>query len=159
MSGKRFSNSRVLVLGGLIVLLLAQGLVSFTTSPEPYPTVRMPGFGTAPNSAGIITTTQQTVAIGYADGEVIDVSAEDLMADFRYSSVLPSLNFMFKPKKNGSPAEPDAAVVDWLRGRAAALGSGGTPQYVQFTWQPVKVDIRDVGITPSSEPQVTRIEL
>jgi hypothetical protein len=119
----------------------------------------MPGFGTAPNREGIFTMNQETISLGYSDGHVVDVTAQDLMSDFRYSSARPSVNYMFKPKKDGTPPDVDENVVDWLRLRAQDLGDGSMPQYIEFSWQPIKVDVRDVGITSDGDPQITRIEL
>lgn len=126
------------------VALILQGLYSFSTRPEPYPTVRMPGFGDAPKSSGKFANNGVEISVVLANGAVLHPSPDELAGDVRYSSARPTLDYVFRPKANGerNPKADDPEVIAWLSSRVAEL-SPVPAREVLFCWRKRVVDISD----------------
>lgn len=147
-SGEKARKTRqlifVLILG---VLLMLQGLYSFATRPEPYPTIRMPSFGDSPTPSGKFANDGIEISVVLVDGAVLHPSPDELAADVRYSSARETLDHAFRPKGSGerNPRADDPEVVSWLASRVTELSP--TPaQEVRFCWRKRVVDISDAAV-------------
>ncbi|WP_146070852.1 hypothetical protein [Arthrobacter sp. B1805] len=147
---------RVWGLIGFCGFLVAQGLVSFVVEPEPYPTVRMPGFGSAPQADGTWAYTALDVRIHYEDGSSISPHISELLSGIRFSSAKASANFLLGPEASG---EVDPETRQWLHERAANLNDGAEPSSVQFCWRKTTIDIADASVDTSVPCNTTEVVL
>ncbi|ELT45959.1 hypothetical protein [Arthrobacter nitrophenolicus] len=138
MSSPKLSR-RALITIAFIGALVVQAGVSFASEDEPYPGIRMPSFGSAPNQAGLFPTVAVSATITYADGTTLEPHVTELMNDFRFSSARYSFDYMFKP---GSTVTPDSEVLAWLSNEARELGGGKKPERIDLCWRKTDLDIR-----------------
>lgn len=151
------SRLRVFVILGFCALLAVQGVLSFATRPEPYPTIRMPGFAASSiDNERFENVTTVSVTIEYEDGPTINPHPAELMDDFKPSSARPSLDHVFRVD-SGASVSPE--VTDWLHDRAQDLGDGNTPTHVEFCWQEVAIEIATAESVDEQPCETTRIEL
>jgi hypothetical protein len=146
----------VRVVGVAVVLgtLFVQGIVDFRSTTEAFPTVSMPSFEGAPDASGHRTITKLTIDVDYADGSRSTPTAEELFADFHYSSARFSIDYLLK-----NNSELDEETVDWLREQAARVGDGSAPTSLRFTWQQYDLDVNAVAGEPVGDPTITEVEL
>ncbi|WP_157180099.1 MULTISPECIES: hypothetical protein [unclassified Rhodococcus (in: high G+C Gram-positive bacteria)] len=140
--------------------LLGQGLYSFVTRPEPYPTIRMPGFGDAPTRDGQFAGSGLEITVRFEDGRELHPGPADLASDARYSSARASLDYAFRPSRSGepNPRSTDPEVVDWLITRTTDLG--GRPAHeVEFCWRKAIIDIGDASVTTPDECEIAMVTL
>lgn len=149
-------SKRALVLVAFVGALVVQAGASFIIEPEPYPAVRMPSFGSAPNKAGIFPTVAATAKITFTDGTTLEPHVSELMNDFRFSAARYSFDYMFKPT---SSVEPDQEVLDWLAGEARELGGGREPDRIDMCWRKNDLDIRTGTYSRVGECESTVIKL
>jgi hypothetical protein len=151
---------RLAVLAAVVAVLCAQGVYSFVVTPEPYPTVRMPGFGGGPTADGLFATTEVEITIGYADGSTVRPHVDELMAGIRDTARRKSLDSAFRPVDGAAGrAIDDPEVVAWLRAQAERLGDGDVPRFVEMCWRDGAVDARTGRYVDQEPCDVTRIEL
>lgn len=149
------SRRRLLFLAAFGVFVAVQGFYSFELSPEPYPSIRMPSFGVAPDTEGHFRSRVLTISIRYEDGSVVFPMASELMQDFRFSAARPSLDYMFL----GEEARVDDQVLRWLRKQGTRLGNGSEPTVITFSVRATSVDIRTAKYLPGGEIQERQIRL
>lgn len=134
-------------------LLVVQGFFSFIILPEPYPTIRMPGFGLA-------ATTDGTLPVVIAHAEAIDengsvqaISPTSLMNQFRFSTARPSYDYLFGTTSNPALITPE--VKEWLRNRIEVVSGGTRAVEVRMCWQKTDVSVFDASLV-RQEPCVWR---
>ncbi len=130
---------RALTTMAFIGALVIQAGISFIVEPEPYPAVRMPSFGSAPNKSNMFPTDVASVKITYSDGTTLEPHVSELLSSFRFSSARYSFDYVFKP---GSPGTPDQEVITWLAGQARELAGGKNPKQIEMCWYKTELDIR-----------------
>lgn len=157
----RTTGRRLVVVLALGLGLLVQGAYSFLVVPEPYPAIRMPSFGGAPDAQGLFPTTIVDITITYRDGTELNPGVEDLMGQFRHSAQRRSLDFVFLPENNEAGPRPvdDPEVRSWLADRATVLGGGREPESVRFCWRAGDVDVHTGGYVNMPACELTRIAL
>lgn len=155
MSSSQLSKRGLLTIA-FVGALVVQAGVSFALEDEPYPGIRMPAFGSAPNRAGMFPTVVATAKITYADGTTLEPHVTELMNDFRFSSARYSFDYMFKPD---STVEPDSEVLAWLSAGARELGDGKEPERIDLCWTKTDLDIRSASYENASECESTVIDL
>lgn len=145
----------VLIVG---VLLLAQGFYAFAVEPEPYPAIRMPGFGAAPSQDGKFTRDGLEILVRYSDGATRKPTPEALVPDVRFSSARATLDKAFRPLANGSanPNADEQQVISWLRQNATSL-SGSQPSEVVFCWRKQIVRISDAAVSYPGNCETVRV--
>ncbi len=138
------------------LLLLAQGYYSFRVDPEPYPVIRMPGFGNAASSEGTRTVTLVEGTVDFSDGTSSDINPMSVMETIRFSTARPTLNFAFGPQRSHhwSPE-----VVAWLRERVETVTGRTDASIVRFCWQHATVHIEDANVTDDGACKWTEIPL
>lgn len=138
------TRKRITILGALIALLMIQGLYAFATEPEPYPAIRLPGFGAAPTPDGKFANEGLEITIRYADGTALRPSPDSLASDVRFSSARTTLDRAFRPLQNGTrnPNADKPEVISWLKRQASALNPS-SPKEAEFCWRTRVVEIRD----------------
>lgn len=141
---------RTITVACFAVLLVAQGYYSFAVKPEPYPTIRMPNFGTAAAADGTFVITIARAEVVSGDGSVQSISPTELMEEFRFSTARPSYDYLFNSADPGQVTEP---VRSWLRGRIEALGKGSDPVEMRMCWQRSAIRIADA--SPASATPCT----
>ncbi|MBG6184978.1 hypothetical protein IWX65_002956 [Arthrobacter sp. CAN_A214] len=151
---KSGSAVRLWGLLALCGLLVVQGLVSFVVEPEPYPTVRMPGFGSVPKPNGSWAYTSLDVQVQYEDGSTTSPHVSELLEGMRFSSAKASASFLFGPESSG---KADDETKTWLLDRAALLQSGETPVSIQFCWRKTTIDIADASVDTSVPCETTEV--
>lgn len=156
MSHKRIGRPLVAVIA-FATLLPAQLGVSLLAGHEPYPTIRMPGFGDAPTAEGFFPTQLTRVSIEYEDGTNLTPHVADLMKDFRYSSSVPSFNYLFKDDSRWEAARPE--VEPWLYSTVHALHPTSRPTTVSICWYRADVDVWTSEYVNSSECERRKIDL
>lgn len=144
-------SRRVLILLGLIFMLAVQGAYSFVTTPEPYPTIRMPSFGSATSADGSFVADQVKIHVAFADGSDVAVKPAELMDAFSYSSSGPALLHVFGP--DAPQVSPE--VTSWLKYQVADLNPSSSPASVTFCFQDADVDV-DTGDLINVGPCQTR---
>lgn len=149
-------SKRAAITVAFIGALVVQAGVSFALEQEPYPGIRMPSFGSAPNRAGMFPTVVATTKITYADGSMLEPHVTELMNDFRFSSARYSFDYMFKP---GSTVEPGPEVLTWLSAEARELGGGKEPKRIDMCWTKTDLDIRTASYENAGECELTVINL
>lgn len=156
----RRKRRQVIAVAALGIALLGQGLYSFATRPEPYPTVRMPGFGDAPTPSGMFANSGLEVTVRLKDGTELHPNPVDLAGDLRYSAARASLDYAFKPGADGerNPRSTDPEVLDWLSTRTMDLG-GQPASEVEFCWRKAVIDITDGTVTRPGECEVATVKL
>ncbi|MCP2047872.1 UNVERIFIED_ORG: hypothetical protein J3D58_001944 [Paenarthrobacter nicotinovorans] len=122
-----------------VAALVVQAGLSFIPAQEPYPAIRMPSFGSAPNSEGLFPTVIATVDINYSDGTTLSPHVTELLRDFKFSSARYSFDYMFKP---GGGGNPDGETIEWLSNQAKELGEGKTPERLTLCWKKADLNIR-----------------
>lgn len=137
------------------VFLFVQAAASFSVNPQPYPAVRMPRFGQAPNAAGLFASTRLDVTIHFADGEEQQVVPADLAGDVRYSEVQAMLARGFRGKQ-GADLDPDLRL--WLANRVSALDSRRATR-VTFCWRSVAIDVAKARAAHTSPCDLTKVRL
>jgi hypothetical protein len=133
--------------------LVAQGYLSFVTKPEPYPTVRMPNFGTAAARDGTFRISVARADVLYSDGTVGQISPTDLMAEFRFSTARPSYDYLFLTSE---PSKITPGVKKWLLGRVEDLSDGVHPIEVRMCWYRLAISVDDA-TSVRMEPCVWRV--
>lgn len=139
----------------ICVALPLQGLVSFS-SPEPYPTVRMPAFGSVPQADGSWDYTSVNVRVEYEDGSKISPFASELLEGIRHSSTGPSLSFLFGPS---SEITIDEKTKLWLREKASNLNNGAMPTLIEFCWKETTLDTKKVMVDETVPCEITEVIL
>lgn len=155
MSSAKLTKRAIITLA-FVGALVVQAGVSFALKNEPYPGIRMPAFGSAPNRAGMFPTVVASAKITYADGTMLEPHVTELMKDFRFSSARYSFDYMFKP---GSSVKPDQEVLTWLSAEARELGGGKEPVSIDMCWTNVDLDIRTASYNYTGECESTVINL
>ena len=152
---------RVIILATLALGLAVQGIYALGASREPYPAVRMPGFGSAPSSDRLFATTTIDITIGYTDGSVRHPHLVKLMGDFRFSAVTTSADHVFHPRNNQGVVRPadDPEVRAWLAERARDIGDGTAPIYVEFCWRNGQLNVSSAQIIKSQACEMQRVNL
>ena len=133
MSAAKLSKRSIITFSFIVALVVQAGL-SFIPDQEPYPAIRMPSFGSAPNKAGMFPTVIATADITYSDGTTLSPHVTELFQDFRFSSARYSFDYMFKP---GGGGNPDEETISWLRRensevaghRSRSLSAGKRPTW------------------------------
>jgi hypothetical protein len=126
--------------------LVIQGYLSFTTTPEPYPSIRMPNFGLAASPDGTLGATFTRAQYVDKDGSVRPISATELMSEFRFSTARPSYDYLFR---SASQSRITPAVREWLRQRIIELNPGANPSEFRACWQDSRVSLVDASIIPT----------
>lgn len=147
---------KALIAALFLAALVVQAGVSFVLEPEPYPAVKMPSFGDAPNASGIFPTTVASLIVSYKDGTSLTPHVTELFSDFRFSSARYSLDYLFKP---GSGRPVDAEVLQWLDASARKLAPGKLPERIDMCWQKTDLDVRDGTYKSMSPCESVRITL
>jgi hypothetical protein len=130
----------VVVVGFFTLLLLTQGGISFLVRPEPYPTIRMPGFGYAPTRDGRVQVSFARLEAVDAGGATRTVAVSDVMRTFRFSAARPSFDYLFR---DADPSRLSPAGRAWLRARIETLTDGFHPTQVRMCWQKSDVSVAD----------------
>ncbi|WP_309074495.1 hypothetical protein [Paenarthrobacter sp.] len=155
MSAAKLSKRSIITLSFIVALVVQAGL-SFIPDQEPYPAIRMPSFGSAPNKAGMFPTVIATADITYSDGTMLSPHVTELFQDFRFSSARYSFDYMFKP---GGGGNPDEETISWLSNEARELGGGRTPEQISLCWKKADLDIRSATYENISPCETRVIEL
>jgi hypothetical protein len=153
---KEYARGRLLIVLGFGVFLLAQGVLSAASSPEPYPTFRLPGFGAAPDRSGLFPITTVAITISYVDGSVEMPSVTTFMGEIGFSSSRSILDRVFRGVQQ---ADLDVSVIEWTRDRASSLGNGTKPLTVTLCWQSGYVDVHTYELKRMSPCSTTSIAL
>lgn len=142
---------RLLAVVALAALLLVQAAWSFSTRPEPYPSVRLPAFGSAATAEGVFPKQAVAVAITYADGPDTVVDVDTLMTGFGPRTAGPSFEWAVLPdgQEQGGVSEDREAARAWVADRARALADPGR-EAVELVVRSCEVDI-DVSTASVSE--------
>ncbi|MEX5263389.1 hypothetical protein RF640_05065 [Kocuria sp. CPCC 205231] len=155
MSNSKISRNLIVVaLFGLF--LVTQLAMSSIVDPEPYPTIRMPGFGAAPDSNGMFDTKAVDISIHYEDGVTINPHVADVMRGFRYSSATHSFNYVFSESEI---SRVDKEVAEWLAARATDLRPHSSPSYVEICWYSFQLDISTVEEVDATPCELRRVNL
>lgn len=148
------------VVAVLITALLLQGLWAFATEPEPYPAVRLPGFGDAPTADGQFADSGLEIEVRYANGLTLRPTPDILASDIRFSSARPTLDEAFRPGPDGAP-NPNSSnerVIAWIKKRASLLTSS-PPSEVTFCWRTRVINISDATYTYRGECELTKVRM
>ncbi|WP_152609254.1 hypothetical protein [Kocuria rosea] len=129
----------LLVVGIFSFFLMGQLGGSLALNSEPYPLVRMPGFGDAPDKDGKFPVEIASVSLTYDDGTTIHPHVAEFMNNFRYSSSVYSFNYMFKDNDN---AMIDDEVTSWMYDTAKKLHPESKPTYIDVCWFKAEVNIK-----------------
>lgn len=134
---------RVALVTAFAALLVVQGYLSFAVKPEPYPSIRMPNFGTAaaPDDTYDITVAQAEVVD--ADGSVRPLSPTQLMDQFRFSTARPSYDYLFRTADATTLTGP---VRSWLRERIELIDGAGDPVAVRMCWRRSTISLADASV-------------
>lgn len=138
------------------VFLVAQGLYSFSVSPEPYPVIRMPGFQTASSAQGIRTVTLVEGTVDFADGTSAEVNPAVVMDSLRFSTARPSLDYAFGPSAS---REWSPELLAWLRSRVETVTGRPDASDIRFCWRRVAVDIHDASVSTEGDCEWTEVTL
>ncbi|WP_382307699.1 hypothetical protein [Herbiconiux sp. UC225_62] len=152
----RRSRLRLLVVVLFAIFLAAQGALSFVTKPEPYPSIRMPGFGTSPSSDGLFSTSQTLITIRYDDGTATTPAIEELMHGVRFSVAGPAFNHVFPAAGSGQISD---AVRVWLREKAFELGDGAQPMTLEICRISAHVNVQTGQIVDQTPCANTKVAL
>lgn len=154
-------SGRLVAVVALSAVLALQGLWSFATNPEPYPTIRLPGFGSVPNANGDFASTWLDITVTYSDGSTAQPNPVDVADNVRYSSARNTLDYAFRPAKDGraNPRAADPVVVEWLRTRPAISESGQIPEAVTFCWRRATVHISDAEVIKEEPCELAVVKL
>lgn len=155
------ARKRLAIVVAFGLFLVLQGVYSFATTPEPYPSVRMPSFGASPNSEGLFPTPSLDITVHYADGFTAQPGPGELSGDIRYSSIRTSLDYAFRPSKSGTPSSrsDDAELRNWLRDNASAIHPESEPVRVDFCWRASAIDISDGTLVKPDQCELASVEL
>ena len=126
LSDRTIATRRRQLLGAvvLVLVLLLQAAWSFSTRPEPFPSVRLPAFGSAATADGVFPKSTVELAITYAEGEDTAVDVRELMTGFAGNSARPSLEWAVTTDDGTTTAAQDQALA-WIAGRARTLADDG----------------------------------
>ncbi|MBZ4486832.1 hypothetical protein LQ938_02875 [Microbacterium sp. cx-55] len=139
-----------------MLLLIAQGWISFRVTPEPYPIVRMPSFGLAASPDGTYPATFVRAEASFSDGTSSEIDPYEIMAPFRFSTARPSYDYVFGPERK---TEIPSDVIDWLRGRVEELSGGKTPTELRMCWTEADVRLKDAKLENVTPCELTLVEL
>ena len=143
-------------MSAFLVLLVAQGFYSFRVSPEPYPVIRMPGFGSAASADGTRSITLVSGVVDFADGTSADVNPADIMAAMRFSTARPTLDYAFDPD---STTAKSPEVLEWLRAQVEDVTGRSDADSVSFCWERAVVHVEDASVTDRSACEWTKVDL
>jgi len=141
---------RLTVVCVFAVILVAQGFFSFVIKPEPYPSIRMPNFGTAASSDGTFDVPLARAEVVNEDGSVEAISPTALMAEFRFSTARPSYDYLFQ---RSEPSKITPEVRRWLRERIADIAADTHPAELRMCWQKSSVSLSDASVVRSESCQ------
>lgn len=144
---------RTMTVAAFAALLVAQGYLSFSVKPEPYPSIRMPNFGTAAAEDGTFEISVARAEVVDEDGSVQQISPADLMNEFRFSTARPSYDYLFL-KADPSVVTPE--VEDWLRNRLRVLVPDREPAELRMCWRQTVVSVSDASVV-SQRPCVWKV--
>ena len=144
---------RVIAVGMFAIILVGQGVFSFAIKPEPYPSVRMPNFGTAASSDGTFDVPLARAEVVNVDGSIDAISPTALMAEFRFSTARPSFDYLFQ---RSEPSKITPKVRHWLRERIAEIAADTQPAELRMCWQKSSVSLSDASVV-RSEPCLWKV--
>lgn len=144
---------RTMTVAAFAALLVVQGYFSFTVKPEPYPSIRMPNFGTAAAEDGTFEISVARAEVVNEDGTVQQLSPTDLMNEFRFSTARPSYDYLFL-KSDPSGVTPE--VQEWLRNRLRVLTPDRDPVELRMCWRQTVVSVSDASVV-SQRPCVWKV--
>jgi hypothetical protein len=144
---------RTIIVATFALFLVVQGYFSFAIKPEPYPSIRMPNFGTAAAKDGTYIVPLARVDIVNQDGSIQPVSATEIMEGFRFSTARPSYDYMFL---SSDPSKIPPSVKVWLRERIHEINADSRPVELKMCWQKSAVSVFDASIV-RSEPCTWKI--
>ena len=153
-------NYRLAAFGTLWVILASQAAFAVRVL-EPYPALIMPAFAGAADESDNYPVNRLEIIIEYKDQSPAHPSAADFMTGFRFSSVAPSMKYMFHPEGAGASSgrldDPD--LLSWIRERGREVGEGHEPTSIEFCWQKGVLDIADATVTNLGHCESLKVEL
>jgi hypothetical protein len=161
-AGPLFSwhRKRAIVVAILAVVLPIQAVYAFAVEPEPYPVIRLPGFGSAPDAGGKFARVGLEISILYSDGKILSPTPHELARPVRFSSARPTLDKAFRPLANGvgNPNASNDQVIAWLRRNASDLESS-PPVEAVFCWRKQLVNIVDASVDRQGDCETVKVAL